>query len=395
MIVIECLLGVIAITLLIPASVLFFQVLLASFGQLKQPVDMQRACSVAVLIPAHNESAGIVATLASLQPQLTAADRLVVVADNCSDDTAQIAQAHGAEVIVRTNETQRGKGFALDFGLRHIAKNPCDVLVIVDADCIVEPQSLKKLAASALQYDRPVQALYLMLNQAPSSLKSKIAEFAWRVRNWVRPLGFAKLGLPCQLMGTGMAFPWKSIVNVDLANGNIVEDMKLGIDFALAGKAPMFYPEAKVTSYFPLTSEVQKGQSKRWEHGHLAMILSEAPKLLVKGITRLSLSTTAMALDLSIPPLALLVAFIVGFTGLLGVTYWMFGIAMMAFQISLLSIVVLTLAILLAWWGWGKQILSLSSMLFIPVYILLKIPNYFSFIFKRQSTWNKTKREQE
>jgi hypothetical protein len=61
-----------------------------------------------------------------------------------------------------------------------------------------------------------------------NDLKSKVSEFAWCVKNLVRPLGYSNLGCPCQLMGTGMAFKWSTLSKADLANGNIVEDMKLG-----------------------------------------------------------------------------------------------------------------------------------------------------------------------
>ena len=95
--------------------------------------------------------------------------------------------------------------------------------MIIDADCLIQENALNHIAVCALGHDRPVQALYLMYAKG-SDLKSKIAEFAWCVKNLVRPLGYAKLGLPCQLMGTGMAFAWDMIAKADLANGNIVED---------------------------------------------------------------------------------------------------------------------------------------------------------------------------
>jgi hypothetical protein len=79
---------------------------------------------------------------------------------------------------------------------------------------------------------RPVQALYLMLAPADAGLARRLAQFAWRVRNWARPAGWHRLGLPCQLMGTGMAFSWDMLRDAPLANASIVEDMKLGIDLA-------------------------------------------------------------------------------------------------------------------------------------------------------------------
>ncbi len=390
---IECLLVVVAVILLIPALVVFVQVLAACLPQRRNIFTISEDMHIAVLIPAHNESSGIIATLNSIRPQLKSTDRLLVVADNCDDDTAEIATANGAEVIERHDTTKRGKGFALDFGIRYLSKNPLDVVVIIDADCILDANTLKPLAAYALNQGRPVQALYLMYAKA-ANLKSSIAVFAWCVKNLVRPLGYANIGLPCQLMGTGMAFPWNIIANADLANGNIVEDMKLGIDLSVAGTPPLFYLNAKVTSYFPVATEVQAGQSTRWEHGHLAMILSEAPRLFMHGIAKFNKNLLAMALDLSVPPLALLVMLLFGYAVATGVIATLFDFAHLAFQITLAGVSLLAFAIAIAWVGWGRNIISLSSLLLVPVYVILKIPHYVKFLFKRQKTWNKTERDE-
>jgi cellulose synthase/poly-beta-1,6-N-acetylglucosamine synthase-like glycosyltransferase len=392
---INLLMALLSILVLVPIFVFFIQVLAAYFVKTTFASEVNHKLKVAVLIPAHNESAGILDTLNSVYPQMTEQDQLLVVADNCTDNTADIVRAQGINVIERFDDAQRGKGFALDFGIQYLKKSECDVLVIVDADCIVETGAIHKLASYAYEKNQPIQGLYLMQKKGEAQLKSKIAEFAWCIKNYVRPFGFAKLGLPCQLMGAGMAFPWPLIESVDLANGNIVEDMKLGIDFAFAGKAPIFYVNAKVHSYFPETATIQKGQSKRWEHGHLSMMMTQMPKLLVKGLKERNFQTIAMAFDLSIPPLALLVVILFVITLLTLILVWFFSVGMLAFKINLFGFTLLGLAIMIAWNGFGKKIISFGSMLYVPVYILKKIPNYISFINKRQSAWNKTKREQD
>lgn len=392
MIYIEMLLVVIALLLLIPTLVIFVQVLSACILKASESQISQKDIGIAVLIPAHNESSGIIDTLNSIKPQLKATDRLLVVADNCSDNTAAIALANGAEVIERHDLDRRGKGFALDFGIRHLEKNPSEVLVIVDADCIVESNGLNSIAAYALHHGRPVQALYLMYAKS-KNLKSKVAEFAWCVKNRVRPLGYAKLGLPCLLMGTGMAFPWSTISKADLANGNIVEDMKLGIDLSIAGSPPIFYENTKVTSNFPLASEVQDGQRTRWEHGHLTMIFSEVPKLFTQGVIKGNKDLLAIAFELSVPPLALLVVLLFGYAVVTGMLLTTYGIGQFAFEITLTGIALLIIAIVIAWLGWGRKIIALSELLLVPVYVVSKVPNYIKFIFKRQKAWNKTERD--
>lgn len=392
MIAVDLLLDAIAIILFIPVAVILVQVIFAYLPRTCECQEPPAKITIAVLIPAHNEEDGIVSTINSIFPQLKVGDRLLVVADNCSDKTAQIAFEKGAEVIERNNATERGKGFALDYGIQFLAQDPPDVVVIVDADCIVEDDALNKLAGYSVLHDRPVQCLYLMLAPDGVGLKVKIAEFAWIVKNLVRPRGYAKLGLPCQLMGSGMAFPWADIANVNLANGNIVEDLKLGVDLARAGAPPLFLERAIVTSYFPSTSAAQSVQRTRWEHGHLSMILTQAPMLFVQSIIRSNKHLLAMAFDLCVPPIALLVMLEGGVFVLATIAY-LTGIAHSPLIISLFSVSALMLTIMLAWWGWARHVISLTTFLFIPIYVLSKIPYYLTFLFNRQKQWIRTDRK--
>ena len=186
-----------------------------------QEIEMTAAkCDrrVAVLIPAHNESAVIKPTIDDVKRQLRPGDRLLIVADNCNDETASIATASGAEVLVREDQTRIGKGYALDWGIKHLAAEPPNIVIVIDADCRVSEGSIEKLSQACAASGHPVQALYLMGAVAGSSVNHQVALFAWRVKNLVRPLGLHKLKLPCQLMGTGMAFPWNVIQSANLSN---------------------------------------------------------------------------------------------------------------------------------------------------------------------------------
>lgn len=389
---IEVLLSAAAALLLIPVGVLFVQVIFAYLPAQHEKVFALDAIRLAVLIPAHDEADGIGATIKNIMPQLKPADRLIVVADNCTDDTARIALEHGAEAVERHDINNRGKGYALDFGMRFIAQDAPDAVAIIDADCSIPGNTLQQLVEHSLRHDRPVQSLYLMLAPEGAGLKTKIAQFAWVIKNWVRPLGYARLGLPCQLMGTGMAFPWEIISRANLANGNIVEDMKLGIDLCKAGKPPLFYADTLVTSYFPLTGTAQNSQRTRWEHGHLAMILSEAPKLFGLAIAGKNKALLGMALDLCVPPLALLVTMLTGLLMLSGFAY-LAGLSYFPLRIAIIAALLFAFAILLAWWKWGRPIIALTTFLLIPVYVFSKIPHYIGFLWKRQKNWVRTGRK--
>ena len=256
MAVLSFLLSSLATLVAIPVAVFCIEVLAAvirPWQLLSLPAGAESRPRVAVLVPAHNESKGLLGTLNDIQAQLRSADRLLVVADNCTDDTAEVAASAGVEVTKRSDFTKVGKGYALDWGLQHLSTDPPDVIIIIDADCRLTKDTIDQLATVCWSTGRAVQALNIMSAPDRSSINYRVAEFAWRVKNWLRPLGLAALGLPCQLMGTGMAFPWRIIGSADLANGHLVEDMKLGLDLARAGHPPLFWPSAIVTSQFPLS----------------------------------------------------------------------------------------------------------------------------------------------
>jgi len=186
-----------AIVLMLPVLVFLLQVLSAIFLakpsasiKLNQLMLDQVMPKLAILMPAHNESLVIAHTIQTILPQMNSQDHLLVVADNCNDDTAAIARNLGATVIERTNLYDCGKGYALDYGLQHLKANPPQVVLIIDADCMVVNGALNKLASACVTYQRPIQCLYLMESQPNPSLKARIAEFAWLVKNKVRPLGF-------------------------------------------------------------------------------------------------------------------------------------------------------------------------------------------------------------
>lgn len=384
---------------LTPVLVLFFQVLL-SFIPVKK-VNKPLAGhtdfnNVWVLIPAHNESRNILPTLESLRNQTFASLNILVVADNCADDTAEVARLAGATVIERFDDSLRGKGYALDFGIQHLKKNLSqpEFLVIVDADCVLENNAITALIAKAKEYHRPVQACYLMKSAADSKLKTKVAEFAWLLKNYVRPLGFMRVGLPCQLTGSGMAFYWPLISQINFATGHIVEDMKMGLDFANVGAAPVFCPEAKVYSDFPVNEEGAKTQRTRWEHGHLGIILKDVPKLLLTGLQQKNLHLFAMGIDLLIPPLSLMAMLIIVWL-VIGVLITLISSTFFPLMLSAgLIFLMFLFTIFIFWAGYGRKVIGFTTLLSIPYYMLMKLPIYMKFIFNRQADWVRSKRDE-
>ncbi|QLE58467.1 glycosyltransferase family 2 protein [Nostoc sp. TCL26-01] len=382
-----------ALIVLILSLVLFIECIAALFNTGKQSNNFaERDHQVTVLVPAHNEETVISATLTQIKSQLAKQHQLVVIADNCTDATAEIARTVGATVIERHDPHHRGKGYALDYGLRFLESDPPDVVVFVDADCEVAPGAIEQLSQYAIATNRPVQATYLIAKAHHPSPKESVSAFAFKVKNFVRLLGLAKMGIPCLLTGTGMAFPWSVIRTVDLASGYIVEDMKLGLDLTIAGFSPVFCPEAHVTALLPQQAKAAKSQRTRWEHGHLKTLFTYVPMLMQAAVKQSRLDLLLSALDLSVPPLSLLImiwSLLMVITLLFAASagIWLSAIVMATAGLLLLS------AILLAWLKFGRADLSLGQLLAIPIYILWKIPLYLQFLLRPQSSWIRTERD--
>jgi cellulose synthase/poly-beta-1,6-N-acetylglucosamine synthase-like glycosyltransferase len=390
---VEILLLATSIGVLIPSTVFFLECSVALFPDRSESEEPKvPRPRIAVLVPAHNEAEIIHQTLDSLLPQLTAQDRLVVIADNCNDETAAIARKFGATVIERQDLERRGKGYALDYGLNFLEAEPPDVVVLVDADCIVEQGTVKRIASIAATEGKPVQATYLMEQPANPSPKDSVSALAFMVKNLVRPSGLAKLGLPGLLTGTGMAFPWLVIRQAPLASGNIVEDMQLGLDLAIAGSPPVFCRDAKVTGILPQQQEAAKGQRTRWEHGHLQTLLTQVPRLLKASLEQRRFDLLALALDLSVPPLSLLVIIWAGITGV-ALLAGIWGAIWIPLILLAIAGIMILVSIVGAWAKFGRGEISALTLLAVPFYILWKIPLYLAFLVQRQTKWIRTDRD--
>jgi cellulose synthase/poly-beta-1,6-N-acetylglucosamine synthase-like glycosyltransferase len=385
-----------AVLLFVPSAVLLIEVA-SALGMKRRTVIDDGASqagrpSIVVLVPAHDEAEGITATLDSIRHQLMPGDRLLVVADNCTDATSDVARASGAQVVERFDAERRGKGYALDHGVRALAAVPPEVVVIVDADCHVESGTIERLARTCAATMVPVQALYAMRAPSDAGLRQRIAAFAWVVRNQVRPLGLARWNLPCQLMGTGMAFPWPLLRDAHLASGHLVEDMQLGIDLALAGAPARFCPQASVSSNFPSDASGAASQRMRWEHGHLSMIRSAAPRLLAAALRRGRPPLLALALDLCVPPLAALVLALVALAFACAVLAALGG-AQLPLIVALLALSAVLAAVAIARSAYARDLVSWADLLAVPGYVAAKVPLYARFLRRRQVEWVRTRRD--
>jgi cellulose synthase/poly-beta-1,6-N-acetylglucosamine synthase-like glycosyltransferase len=384
-----------ALALLAPAAVFCIECLASLLPRRRRGVSADSARPrIAVLTPAHNERAVLASTIDALRPQLAEGDIALVVADNCDDDTASVARESGAEAVERRDLEHRGKGFALDHGIDTLRDRSFDVLVVLDADCHVEPGAIDALARQVAATGRPAQAVYLMESPLAPTPRDRVSTWAFMVKNLVRPLGLARLGLPCPLTGTGMAFPREALAKVSLASANLVEDMQLGLDLALIGSAPRLCPGARVTGRLPANADDALGQRRRWEHGHLHTIFRQAPRLVLLGLARCRPAALAMALDLIVPPLSLLLVLLMVSIAVAGLSHLLLGSPRGPAMVLITATLAVMGSMFLAWLRFGRRCLPARSLPGIITYVAWKLPMYVMYFIHPEKKWVRTSRDE-
>lgn len=388
----EILLLACALALLIPSAFFLLECLLASRSSQPSHLAPARTFHTAVLIPARDEALGIAATLESVLAALAPSDRMLVVADNCTDNTAAIARGYGVQAIERHDTTRIGKGYALAFGVQHLAQDPPDVVIVLDADSLVERETLECLARRAHDTRRPVQATNRWRRLHASSRKLALSNFAFLVKNVVRPLGLSRMGAPCLLTGNGMAFPWAVLASAPLATGHLSEDMWLSVELTCAGHPPLFCSDALVYGEPPRREATAKTQRTRWEHGHLETMLRGIPKLVATALSARRIEPLLLAFELSVPPLSLLIM-LAAFVLMISLSGALFAPGWMALLAASINASFLVMAVLSAWWKFGRQELPGRTLLAVPAYIVWKIPLYVDALIGRRTVWTRTERD--
>jgi cellulose synthase/poly-beta-1,6-N-acetylglucosamine synthase-like glycosyltransferase len=342
-------------------------------------VPQRDGLSAVIIVPAHDEEAILQQRLSALKAAASQSARVLLVADNCSDSTAAIARSLGIETIERHDLNLRGKGFALDFAKRHLETGPPDVVMIVDADCTIDAESIERLILRCAVSGNPCQATNLQAPAPEASPAVQVSTFAFFIKNVIRQRGLQRLAGRVNLLGTGMALPWEIFAKAELATGNIVEDLKLGQELAEAGHPPLFAEDATVWS----RAESEKNtlsQRRRWEGGFLQNALQVGPQLLFQSVVRGDGRGVWAAISLMIPPLALLMLLNIAALLLGSFVAWFLGARPWPLLLLAGGLLLAGLALLLAWRGGGSKYVTVGGLALIPLYMLWKLPLYLGFV---------------
>lgn len=355
----------------------------------------------AIVVPAYDEERSLPRTLKNLFEVDYPDDKfdIIVIADNCTDDTAKVARDRGAEVMVRNNPEKRGKGYALrwcfDKLIEDNAANRYDAAIVVDADSIVSNNLLKVMNKYRENGAEVVQG-YLTVDSKPGVWTSEIIRIGFTLYNFVRPLARRAIGCPAGLRGNGMCFSMDVLKRVPWDAYSLTEDLEYGIQLLLNDVNIVFAPEAIGFNVVPNNPENAESQRERWEIGRLPILKKYFWKLFREIFKRRSFKIFDTLIDLITPPLVNMMIIALGMT-VMSLLLWFLGLqsTLLWFWLWIgvigLGLFHALLGLYTAGVGWSTYL----SLLYVPRYAVWKLYIYFKvLVLKGRTTeWVRTSRE--
>ncbi|HOP08135.1 MAG TPA: glycosyltransferase family 2 protein [candidate division Zixibacteria bacterium] len=304
---------IIALTALLIAGVVYLWLLaLVGCTSVRHPEKSEKTYRFLTIVPAYNEGEHLIPTLKSLaQIQSSHSNRVVVVADNCTDNTAEIAAGHGVEVYERHDLDRRGKGYAIEWIIEQVGLENSDFVLIVDADTIVDQNILEVLAVTFEKGAAAVQTGYYFVPDKKASPLALLQYMASLVENRLFYEARSRLGFHGLLRGTGMALRSKMLARLPWDSHSITEDVDYAVKIILAGQQVAFTAATSVYSTATVDYDQAATQKKRWASGTFALIADHFPALFLRGLAfRPKLIELAGALLLLSRPLMIYLAFV-------------------------------------------------------------------------------------
>ncbi|MBS2031476.1 MAG: glycosyltransferase family 2 protein [Deltaproteobacteria bacterium] len=343
-----------------------------------------------IVVPAHNEARGIAETVKNLRALAWPPERfrVLVLADNCSDDTANRARAAGAQVIERIDRANRGKGYALQLAFDHLlGQGWADAMVVVDADTLVSPNLLRAFAAQIGAGAQAVQADYRVRN-VDDAWRTRLMAIAFGAFHTERSLARERLGLSCGLRGNGMCFTAGTLRAVPHLAFSLVEDLEYGLRLGEAGVRVHHAVDAQVFGEMVAGERASRSQRLRWERGRRALARTRGPTLLARALVKRSALLLDLAIDLLLPPLASLALY--SALGLIAAL--MFGGGALAIDAFSFTLFAIALHVVRGWQLSGTGARGLADLLRAPVYLLWKLGLALRRPTQRPTSWVRTAR---
>ena len=241
----------------------------------------------ALVVAAHNEHAVIGQLVENLKQLNYPKDMydIYVIADNCTDNTAEIAEKAGALVQVRTHPTKKSKGYALQWMFDRLFKmdKQYDAVCVFDADNLVHPQFLMEMNNRLCKGDKVIQGYMDAKNPYDTWVSGTFAIAFW-VIDHISHLAKTNIGLSAVLGGTGMCITTDVLKRHGWRATCLTEDMEFTMKSLAEGIKTTWAHDAIVYDEKPLTFMQSWNQRKRWAQGHFDVANRYIGKLFVKGI---------------------------------------------------------------------------------------------------------------
>jgi cellulose synthase/poly-beta-1,6-N-acetylglucosamine synthase-like glycosyltransferase len=359
----------------------------------QMPPRSTRTLRFDLIVPAHNEAAIIERTVASLRGIDWPQDRfrVLVVADNCTDQTAAIARTAGAEVLERLDTTKRGKGYALDYAFNASrAKQWADAVVVVDADAEVSSNLLEAFASRIEQGAEAVQAHYGVLNPN-ASWRTRLITIAKGAFHIVRSRAREHLRVSCGIRGNGWCVTHRLLERVPYKAFSLTEDLEYGIDLGLAGYRVWYADEAHSDADMVSGEQVARKQRQRWEDGRFQLGRSKTTVLLAAAFKRRDGVCFDLALDLLVLPLSYVALNACVFMFVAALAAWWHAAFVPWLWVALACMTALVLYVLRGWQLSGIGLRGLLDLARAPGFLIWKL----LLMLKRRESgeWVRTGRE--
>ena len=238
------------------------------------------------IIPAHNEENVIRNLIESLNEQDYPKELydIYVIADNCSDATAEIAKDAGAIVYKRFDEQNKTKGAALNWFLHQkIEENAdYDAFCVFDADNIVDKNFLINMNKKLCEGEDVVQGYRDIKNPTDSWVSAGYALFYWTMHRFYH-LARYNLGLSPLLNGTGFMVKYDLIKEKGWNTKTLTEDIEFSLINIAEGRKLGWATDAIVYDEQPLEYKQSWTQRMRWSVGHIQCVKYYL-KDLAKGV---------------------------------------------------------------------------------------------------------------
>lgn len=304
------------------AGCYYFLVAMFSLTVRETKSKSSRLNTFALIIAAHNEETVIGDLVKSLKKLEYSKDKyeIFVVADNCTDSTAEIARANGAVVWERFDDTRRGKGYAMEFAFEKLFKmeESYEYICIFDADNLVKEDFLLHMNDKINEGYRAVQGYLDSKNPSDNWLTFAYSMWYW-INNRMSQLARGNMDLGCRLGGTGFAVSSELIKEYGWGATCLAEDTEFTLKLILNDIKVGWAHEAVVYDEKPLRFDTSIHQRKRWMQG-LSEVASEYVKPLAKkGIFGKSPSALHMLMNFwgdTLYPLTLVVFWCVYLMGI-------------------------------------------------------------------------------